>query len=70
VIVANIVADIIKKLLPGVPQKLTPDGVFLAGGVISERAGEIAEAAGAAGLAVTDTRERGGWALLVMRKKC
>jgi ribosomal protein L11 methyltransferase len=69
VIVANIVADAIKKLLPGVPQKLAPDGIFLAGGVISERAAEIADAAGAAGLAVAETRERGGWALLAMRKK-
>ena len=69
VIVANIVADVIKKLLPDIPRKLTPGGTFLAGGVVAERKDEITGAAGALGLVVDETRERDGWALLVMSKE-
>ncbi|HIT32587.1 MAG TPA: 50S ribosomal protein L11 methyltransferase [Candidatus Enterenecus stercoripullorum] len=61
VVLANIVADVIIPLSAVVEQFLTPDGVFLASGVIDTRADEVEAAIRANGLAITRRLERSGW---------
>ena len=61
VVLANIVADVIIPLSRVVEQFLTPDGVFLASGIIDTRADEVEAAIRKSGLAVTRRLERSGW---------
>jgi len=68
VIVANILANIIKILLPDVPGKLKEDGVFLAAGIIEEARQEVEETAAACGLAIIKTERKGDWVSLLMKK--
>lgn len=65
IICANIVANAIKALVPGVPALLKPDGVFLASGIIDTRKDEVTAAVEAAGLAVREIKEQNGWVCLV-----
>ena len=60
-ITANIVAAAIESLAPSVPALLTPDGTFIASGVIDTRRDEVAAALRAAGLRIADIREKRGW---------
>ena len=61
VVLANIVADVIISLSAVVERFLTPDGVFLASGIIDTRADEVAAAIGKNGLTITRRLERSGW---------
>ena len=69
VIIANIIADIIILLLPDIPGKLKDGGVFLASGIIEERAADVQAAAELQGLRVEAVDRRGGWVVMQMRKK-
>ena len=64
VICANIVADVIIRLSPVISQFLKKDGVFIASGIIAERADEVATVLTSEGLNVTTRTEQGGWAAL------
>lgn len=68
VIIANIIADVIIKLIPDVPAKLKENGVFIASGIISERLGDVTAAILEQGLVVDKVLEEGGWAAMVVRK--
>ena len=46
IIIANIIADVILSLLPDVVTKLKENGLFIASGIIDERAKEVLEKAG------------------------
>ena len=61
VVLANIVADVIIPLSAAVERFLTPDGVFLASGIIDTRADEVAAAVEKNGLIITRRLERSGW---------
>ncbi len=61
VIFANIVADVVKLLLPDVPRFLTPGGVLIASGIIEQRGQEVLECAKANGLCLLKTQELRGW---------
>ena len=61
VVLANIVADVIIPLSAVVERFLTPDGVFLASGIIDTRADEVAAAIEKNGLTITRRLERSGW---------
>ena len=61
VVLANIVADVIIPLSARAGEFMTPDGVFLASGVIDGRQEEVKAALEVNGLAVTRHLERGGW---------
>ena len=65
IICANIVANAIKALVPGVPALLKKDGVFMASGIIDTRRDEVIEAVKAAGLCVRQVKEKNGWVCLV-----
>ena len=61
IVVANIVADVIKALAPMVQSFLAPGGLFLCSGIIDDRAEEVADALRAAGLEILETRDSEGW---------
>lgn len=69
IIVANIIADIIIRLLPDVPVKLAGNGVFIGSGIIAERIGDVTGAILENGLTVETVVEEGGWAAIVARKE-
>ncbi len=68
VIIANIIADVIIKLVPDIPSRLKEDGVFIASGIISERLGDVTAAILEQGLVVDKVLEEGGWVAMVVRK--
>lgn len=69
IIVANIIADIILKLLPQIPKRLNGKGVFIAGGIIEERLEEVLEATKKTGLNILEVNRSKGWALIIAEKK-
>ncbi len=68
VIVANIIADIVLKLLPEVAKRLNEKGRFIAGGIIDERLDDVLKGAELAKLRIIEECHDKGWALLVMEK--
>jgi ribosomal protein L11 methyltransferase len=69
IIIANIIAAVILMLLPDIPGKLQPHGLFLASGIIGERSEEITTAAVQQGLKVIDIHRRGEWVAILMEKE-
>lgn len=67
-IVANIIADIIIRVLPDVPGRLKDGGVFISGGIIAERLPDVTEAILACGLTPDKVMEEGGWVTVMARK--
>ena len=67
-ITANIVANAIISLAPALPSLMAPDAVFIASGVIDSRLEEVCAALTAAGLTVTEVREKRGWECILCRK--
>lgn len=65
VIVANIIADIIIKMLPDVRARLHSNGVFIASGIITERLSDVTEALIMHGFVIDKVIEEGGWAAIV-----
>ncbi|MCX7780710.1 MAG: 50S ribosomal protein L11 methyltransferase [Negativicutes bacterium] len=68
IIVANIIADVIIKMLPDVPAKLKLGGVFIGSGIIAERLADVTAACLAQDLFVEKVMEEGGWAAIVARR--
>ena len=60
-VVANIVADVIKGLAPLVRPMLAPGGWFLCSGIIDDRAEEVADCLRANGWELVETRSAEGW---------
>jgi len=67
IVVANIIADVILRLLPELKEHLTAKGIFIAGGIIEDRIADVKTAAKAAGFTVDRTEESRGWAAMVIR---
>jgi len=65
IIFANIIADVILRLIPDLPRVLAPGGALIASGILSERAHGIETAFEAAGLRVKTKLENSGWAALL-----
>jgi ribosomal protein L11 methyltransferase len=68
VIIANIIADIIIRMLPDVPGKLKDGGYFVASGIIAERLADVTAAVLENKLVIERVTEEGGWAAMVIRK--
>lgn len=68
-VVANIIADVIAGFAPQAASILKPGGVFIASGIIREKADMVRRALGAAGLSVCEDLEEGLWVALVSRKE-
>lgn len=65
VIVANIIADIIIKMLPDVQNRLADTGVFIASGIISERLSDVTQALIQNEFVIDKVIEEGGWVAIV-----
>lgn len=65
VIVANIIADIIIKMLPDVRNRLTEKGVFIASGIITERLSDVTQALIENKFVIDKVTEEGGWVAIV-----
>ncbi len=68
IVLANIVADAIIRLSPGVPDLLTPNGVFIASGIIDDRQREVTSALEKIGLSVYESHQKNGWVSLICKK--
>ncbi len=67
VIVANIVADIVLRLIPGVKGYLSENGVFVVSGIILERADDITASLEKNGYKVISRLEDNGWCAIACR---
>ena len=61
VVIANIIADVIKMLAAPVRAHIAPGGRFICSGIARERQDEVIEALNAAGYRNLDIREKGEW---------
>ena len=68
-ITANIVADIIIRMIPDVGRYLKEDGVLLASGIILERSGDVVDAFEKFGYEVAERSVDNGWCALAVKKK-
>ncbi len=66
-ICANIVADIIIRMLPDVKKYLKSGGILITSGIIDERADEVLKAAEATPLVHLETREEKNWCAMVFK---
>ena len=69
VAVANISARGIGIVAPGIPDVLSPDGVFVASGIIVEQHGDAVDAITAAGMKVSETVQREDWVTIRCRNR-
>jgi ribosomal protein L11 methyltransferase len=67
-VVANILADVIRDLAPDLARLTRPDGLLLASGIIADRAPEVAAALTAAGFRREEERADQEWRALVVRR--
>lgn len=63
-VTANIVADVIIRLVPVLEQFLKPNGVFIASGIIDLREKEVVDTLEAAGWRLCERMTSGGWVAL------
>ena len=68
-VVANIVADVIIRLLPDVGAYMTDAGRMIVSGIISPRAEEVREAIAANGFAVVEERQENDWLAILIEKR-
>jgi ribosomal protein L11 methyltransferase len=68
IIVANIIADVIRSILPAIPTHLAGDGLFIASGIIADKLDPVLEAAREAGLELLVCRSKGDWRAVVFRR--
>ena len=61
IVIANIIADVIKMLAAPVRAHIAPGGRFICSGIARERQDEVIEALNAAGYRNLDVREKGEW---------
>ncbi len=64
VIIANIVADIIKELIPNIRKFLKENGIFIISGIIKEREQEVCDFALENGFTIEKVESQGGWSAM------
>ena len=69
IIIANIIAAVIKELAPDAFHKLKPGGIFIGSGIILERELEVIDKLKQSGFKIVERLNRGEWALVVGRKE-
>ncbi len=68
IVCANIVADVILRLLPDLGRYLSKDSVFIASGIIAEREDDVLAGLAAYGYTLMERKEQSGWVALLCRK--
>ena len=69
VIIANILAHIIEKMITDAYARLNPNGYFIASGIIEEKRDEIQTQMKAAGFTIINTELQEGWVCIIARKE-
>lgn len=69
IIVANIIARIIIAALPQVSDRLKEGGIFIASGIIREKADQVAAELAAYGFSLLERRDSGEWVAFVAEKR-
>ncbi|MGV3487137.1 MAG: 50S ribosomal protein L11 methyltransferase [Tuberibacillus sp.] len=67
-VVANILAEVILRLIDDAYQLLIPGGLFIASGIIENKRHDVEEAMKAAGLTIVDVETEDDWVAIVARK--
>jgi ribosomal protein L11 methyltransferase len=67
-VVANIVADVIIRLLPDVGDYMTGDGRMIVSGIISPRADEVRAAIAENGFRVVEERQENDWLAILIER--
>ena len=65
IVIANIVADVIKTLVLDLSKVLKSGGVFIASGIICEREREVSDCINSNGFDILEIKERRGWAAIL-----
>ena len=68
VIIANIVADVIKELIPNIHSFLAENGTFIISGIIKEREKEVYDFACENGYTVEELNSQGGWSAMKLKR--
>ena len=68
-ITANIVADIIIRMIPDVGRYMKDDAILLASGIIAPRANDVISAFESAGFEIVETETDNDWCALAVKKK-
>ncbi|MDA8217966.1 MAG: 50S ribosomal protein L11 methyltransferase [Dehalococcoidales bacterium] len=68
-IVANIIAHVLRDLAGPLAEALAPGGLLVASGIIAEREAEVVTAFADTGLPIVERRQRGDWVALVARRR-
>ena len=64
-VVANILTDVIIPMAPVLPDRMKPDGIFIASGIIDFKENEVKEALRDAGFTIIETMHQGEWVGIV-----
>jgi ribosomal protein L11 methyltransferase len=67
-VVANILAEIILRFTHDLPRVLVPGGIFIASGIIEEKAEQVKESLRRFGLEVLETIHLDGWVAIAAKK--
>ncbi len=67
-VVANIIANAILEIIPGVPRVLRTGGRFLASGIIEERFPEVEETLNRSGFAIEKSLHQDGWVAVIAKR--
>ncbi len=68
-VTANLIADLVIRLLPDLDSRLEKGGALLASGIIDSRAQEVREAAETAGFSIAEDHEEKEWHAMVIRRR-
>lgn len=68
IVVANILADVIIPMAPVIPDRMKPDGIFIASGIIDFKEKEVKEALSDAGFTILETMHQGEWVGIVCNR--
>ena len=69
IVVANILAEVLEALTPGIVSRLKPGGVYITSGILNEKENRVKRAVEAAGLTVLEVTRQGEWVSVTARKK-
>ena len=69
VVLVNIVADVIIGLAPILPQFLTKNSILICSGILDTRLADVRAALSAAGITMTELREKEDWRCITARKE-
>lgn len=69
IIVANIVADVIIRLLPIAEELISPHGIFIVSGIISDRLSDVYDAIKKSNFDVVEERKKNDWCAIILKNK-